>query len=303
MRSERVDEVLLVKYLLGNLSEMEEVQVEDRAFADADYLGALEAAEADLIDSYVRGALSQPERRSFEQRFLTSPKRRSKVEFARALAKVTTESTVPELPTSRRGLIRLIRGWNPMLRFAAGVAAMICIAGPLWLVFHNAEMRSRMTVLESQQREFAKREHELRRQLAEEQSAAGMLAAQRRQQQLTGAAFPVPSLFLLPGLSRAETRVEQLVLTPSAQIAHIEIQLEARDNYPRFRAELRTRRGEEILTRGNLPRRRTSTGYAVSLDVPASALSAGGYELSLKGFANDQAVVNIGYYYFGVRKQ
>jgi len=44
MGSERVDEQLLVKYLLGNLPDTEEVQVEDRAFADANYLGALEAA-------------------------------------------------------------------------------------------------------------------------------------------------------------------------------------------------------------------------------------------------------------------
>jgi len=302
MRSERVDEVLLVKYLLGNLSEMEEVQVEDRAFADADYLGALEAAEADLIDSYVRGALSQPERRSFEQRFLTSPTRRSKVEFARALAKVTTESTVPERPTSRRGLIRLIRGWNPMLRFAAGVAAMICIAGPSWLMFQNATMRSRMAVLESQSRDSETREQGLQRQLAEERNRVGTLIAQRQQQQFTERGPAVPSLVLLPGISRAETRVEQLVLTTSAQIARIEIQLEARDEYLRFRAELRTRRGEEVLTRANLPRHRTSAGYAVSFDVPASGLTAGEYELSLKGIV-DYQTVDVGYYYFSVRKQ
>ena len=102
MRSERADEKLLVKYLLGNLSEEEQVQVEDRAFADADYLGALEAAEADLIDAYVRGELSQSDRRGFERRFLTSPQRRSKVEFARALATIAAESKVRE--SASRGM-------------------------------------------------------------------------------------------------------------------------------------------------------------------------------------------------------
>ena len=71
MRWQRSDETWQVKYLLGHLSEEEQVQVEDRAFADADYLSVLEATEADLIDAYVRGALSQPDRRSFEYRFLT----------------------------------------------------------------------------------------------------------------------------------------------------------------------------------------------------------------------------------------
>jgi hypothetical protein len=302
MGSERVDEELLVKYLLGNLPETEEVQVEDRAFADANYLGTLEAAEADLIDTYVRGGLSQSERRAFERRFLTSPNRWGKVEFARALARVTAESAEPERPALRQTWFSLIRGWSPAMGFAAGLAALIFIVGPSWLIVQNMAMRSRMAVLESQRHELETREQGLRRQLGEEQSRAGNLAAQRQQQQSTSGAFAVASLVLMPGLSRAETRVEELVLTPSAQIAHIEIQLEARDDYPRFRAELRTRRGEEVLTWSNLPRHRTNTGYAVSFDVPASALAAGEYELSLKG-VDHQAVVDIGYYYFGVRKQ
>jgi hypothetical protein len=112
MGSERVDEELLVKYLLGNMPETDEVQVEDRAFADANYLGALEAAEADLIDTYVRGGLSQSERRAFERRFLTSRNRWSKVQFARALVRVTAASTAPIRPVQRQTLISLIRAWS-----------------------------------------------------------------------------------------------------------------------------------------------------------------------------------------------
>jgi hypothetical protein len=200
----------------------------------------------------------------------------------------------------RQTWFSLIRGWSPALRFAAGLAALICIVGPSWLIFQNVAMRSRMAVLESQRYDLEIQEQGLRRQLGEEQSRAGTQAAQ--QQQSTGGASVIASLVLLPGLSRAETRVEQLVLSPSAEIARIEIQLEARDDYPRFRAELRTRRGEEVMTRSNLPRHRTKTGYAVSFDVPASALNAGDYELSLKGVADRQAVADIGYYYFGVAR-
>jgi len=40
----------------------------------------------------------------------------------------------------------------------------------------------------------------------------------------------------------------------------------------------------------------------VSFDVPANALSAGEYELALKGLADGQAT-DIGYYYFRVVKQ
>src|SRR5678809_240986 len=92
MRSENVDETLAVRYLLGKLTEEEQVRVEDRAFSDAGCLGMLESAEADLIDAYVRGELRQPDRRDFERRFLLSPQRRRKVEFARALAAVSAET-------------------------------------------------------------------------------------------------------------------------------------------------------------------------------------------------------------------
>jgi hypothetical protein len=303
MRSERVDEVLLTDYLLGNLSEEEEARVEDNAFADPNYLGVLEATEADLIDTYVRGGLSQSERRAFERRFLTSPKRRSQVEFARALARVAAESPEPIRPVSRPTWFSFITGSSPALRFAAGFAALICIAAPSWLIFQNAAMRSRVAVLESQRRELETNEQGLRRQLSEEENRSGALAAELQQQPPRSKAPVIASLVLLSGVSRAETRIEQLVLNPSAQIAHIEIQLEARDDYRRFRAELRTRRGEEVLTRNNLPRRRASAGYGISFDVPASALSVGEYELALKGVAGDQTAVDIGYYYFGVRKQ
>ena len=124
MRSQRNNETWQVKYLLGNLTEEEQVEVEDRAFADGDYLSSLEATEADLIDAYVRDELSQSDRRSFELRFLTSPERRRKVEFARALATITSESKTQESRAAGRpSFMSAFWGWNPVLQFAAGMAA------------------------------------------------------------------------------------------------------------------------------------------------------------------------------------
>jgi len=87
------------------------------------------------------------------------------------------------------------------------------------------------------------------------------------------------------------------------QIAHIDVQLEARDDYPYFRAELRTRGGQEILTRSSLTRHRAGPAYAISLDVPVTALAAGEYELALKGIPAGGSVEDIGFYYFRVQKQ
>ena len=306
MRSERVDEMLLVRYLLGELTEEEQVRVEDRAFESRDYLGALDAAEADLIDAYVRGELTHEQRRAFEPRFLVSPQRRSKVEFAKALAQVSDEAKAAKIPAMqpRQGwsaLLALFRGWSPALQFAAGMAALLCVAGGIWVMSQNAAMRAQMAAVDSQQQQ-------LRLQIEQERKRADTLAAQIPKQQ-PSASPPAPSvpsvalLVLSPGLSRGDNRVERLVVSPAMQIAHIDVQLEARDDYPSFKAELRTRGGQEILTRSSLTRHRAGAAYAISLDVPATALTAGEYELALKGIAAGGPAEDIGFYYFRVQKQ
>jgi hypothetical protein len=303
MRSQRGEETRQLKYLLGYLTDEEQGEVEDRAFADADYLGALEATEADLIDAYVRGELSQSDRSRFELRFLTSPARRRKVEFARALATFTEEPQYRESRSEGRpSLVSAFWGWNPV-HFAAGMAALICIAAAAWLLSENAAIRSRVATLEAERRGFEQKEQSLSQRLSDEQNRANTLAAQHRQSsELTAPAPLVASLVLMPGLSRGQAHVERLVLSPAAQIARVEIQLDSRDEFPRFRADLRTRSGEDVLSRSNLVRRKSGSGFLVSFDVPASALGVGVYELALKGIAADHTSEDVGYYYFEVQR-
>jgi hypothetical protein len=85
-------------------------------------------------------------------------------------------------------------------------------------------------------------------------------------------------------------------------MARIEIQLEPRDRYPRFRAELRTRSGDEVLSRSNLVRRKSGSGFSITLDVPSSALGPGDYELALQGIAADHTSQDVGFYYFRVER-
>src|SRR5262245_16060837 len=299
MPSEHVDETLLVKYLIGNLTEEEEARVEDQAFADSAYLSALEAAEADLVDAYVRGDLSHADRRGFERRFLMSPRRRGKVEFARALAIVSAEPARPVAEAPVHATLRdLIRSWSPPLRWAPGLAALICVAGVWWLASQNASMQARLAALEAQERG-------LKQELSQSKSRADDLAAQLQNRQPTE--MPrgslIASLMLMAGPSRAQTPVEEIVIRPDTQLARIDIQLEARDDYPRYRADLHTRSGRDILIQSNLTRRSAGGGYTVSMDVPVSALVSGEYELALSGIANGQEAREIGFYYFRVRKQ
>lgn len=295
MQPERADEKLLVKYLLGYLSEDEQVEIEDRAFVDKTYLAQLEAAEVDLIDAYINGDLRADERRAFEGRFLTSPQRRRKVQFARDLARAAAQHTV----TEPRSMFSVVTRWTPRFQLAGAFAAVVVVAGVSWLALQNAAMRARIAALEDNRRESESREEALRRQVAEQKRPANMTVETD-----PGERVPlVPALVLAPGLTRGESTIPELTLNASAQIANIEVRLEPRDEFPSYRAELLTRKGEEILAVSNLRRHQNGAASLVLLSVPVSNLASGDYELSLKGVAADRSMQDIGYYYFSVKKQ
>src|SRR5262249_25392947 len=141
----------------------------------------------------------------------TSPQRRSKVEFAKALAQaVDVEApamrSAPERPSWWQGLAGLIAVRSPGLQFAGGLAALLCIVGGSWLAVENGRMRSRVAPLEAQSRDLTSREQALSRQLSQEQGRSEGLAAELRKQQSggTAAAPAIASLVLLPGLSRSQ---------------------------------------------------------------------------------------------------
>ena len=57
MAADLNNEKLISRYLLGELSEEQQVEIEDRAFADKEYLASITAVENDLIDEYVRSGI------------------------------------------------------------------------------------------------------------------------------------------------------------------------------------------------------------------------------------------------------
>ena len=150
METKPNNEGLIARYLLGDLPEEEQSRIEDRAFADREYLQDILSVEADLIDEYVRGELSDFERRQFESRFLTSSGRRQKVEFARALAKVVPETATEN---ARRAVavqpsiswwdsfVTFLRSLNPALKLSMAAAAVVLTIGVSWLVRETIRLR------------------------------------------------------------------------------------------------------------------------------------------------------------------
>ena len=157
MAADLNSEKLIAQYLLGELPEEQQVEIEDRAFQDKEYLASITAVENDLIDEYVRDEMPETVRRKFEERFLASAERRKRVEFAKALTQVASEyafidkgAVAPVSVSWRDSLDAFFRSLNPVAKFAMAAVVLLVLVGGAWLVTETLRLRSRLTTLQAE---------------------------------------------------------------------------------------------------------------------------------------------------------
>jgi hypothetical protein len=193
VRDELLSEELIDRYLLGDLPEDKQAEIEDRAFTDREYLERILQAESDLIDEYVRGGLSDSERRLFQSRFLASEERRRKVEFAKALSNVIHEEKAAERETrtviapARPGLwstlTAFFHGLRPAASLSMAAAALLFLIGGAWIVREGMRQRSEIAQLQSEQQAQQRERQNLERQLADERARGEELSSRLQTEQ------------------------------------------------------------------------------------------------------------------------
>lgn len=329
MATDLNSEKLIVRYLLGELPEEQQVEIEDRAFSDQDYLATVTAVENDLIDEYVRDEMPEPERRRFESRFLASAARRKRVEFAKALAQIAPEYAFKERSVSpvsvswRESLEAFFRSLNPVAKFATAAAALLVLVGGAWLVTEMLRLRSQLTTLQAEKQSRQSEQQTLEQQVEQERRRNAELTArldqekQQREQsdeslrQLSETAestTPPPrpviaSLTLLPGISRGAGDKPALVLNEDVRLVRLQIAIEPEEQFKTFAVELRTSSGRQVWSRENLTARNRRGASAIVLTLPATVVKPGEFELSLRGVREGGATEDVGFYYFDVRKK
>src|SRR5215469_4522839 len=75
----------LKRYLLGNVSPEEQQDVERWLISDDHAYDELEAAEDELIDTFLSGELRGHDLDQFNSHFLITPERKRKLQFSRSL--------------------------------------------------------------------------------------------------------------------------------------------------------------------------------------------------------------------------
>ena len=327
MATDLNSENLIARYLLGELSEEQQVAIEDQAFADQKYLASITSVENDLIDEYVRNELSPAERQRFEKQFLASAERRKRVEFARALAGVIEEA-IPQKIVVRKSkswswmdsIYAFINGLAPTARIAFVSAVPLLLIGAGYLGLETLRLRRELTELRTanqSQQNSQQQALELERHRNEELNAQLNQEKQQREQtdeslrelsEAGDAVNPAPppviaSLTLLPGLSRGGDNKPSLVLPEDARLVRLQIGIDPEEPYKSFGVDLRTSAGSQVWTRENLKARNRRGARAVGLTIPATALKSGEYELRLRGVTESGAAEDVGFYYFNVRKR
>ena len=321
------NEKLISQYLLGELPEEQQVEIEDRAFSDKDYLATITTVENDLIDEYVRGELSPSDRQRFESRFLASAERRKRVEFAKALRTAFSESKAPEKNVAstatgwswRESLYAFLNGLNPAARLAFAAAAILVVAGAALLFVETLRLRRQVTQLQAEKQagqDFQqaleaerKRNEELNARLDQEKQQREQTDESLRQLTETPEAKnPAPppviaSLMLLPGLSRGGGQKPTLDLSNDARLVRLQIGIDPEEQYKSFAVELRTLAGRQVWNRENLAARTRRGSRTVGLTLPATVLKSGEYELRLRGLTEGGGSEDVGFYYFNVRKK
>ena len=329
---ETTDEKQIVGYLLGTLSDAEQIEVEIRFLRDAEFLETSRALEDDLIDDYINNELSESERQLFEKVCFASPPRQEKVAFARKLAGLFPDAPAAINPSiashsdlSWARLKQFLLPQLPAFRFAIPLLLLAVAIVAVWLYVGRRNTQTELARIQQQQRELEQRadvwrkqsvdersrneelQKEIAREREERQRDLEALERLKREQQpgreseTQGSA--IASFVLGPGFTRGSDEPIRFVVPKALQTVQLQLDLQTGETHKSYRAELRTTGGNVVWSRDLLRAQTIGGGKAVVLQLPGTLLGSGEYELTLRAPIGNSNFEDIGYYYFSVLRR
>jgi hypothetical protein len=303
LKETTIDEEVLARYLLGQMSDEERDQLDERYFGDRDFIEQLLVVEDELIDSYVRGELSPSDRRDFENHFLRSPERQQRVALANKWLRLVSsrKGVAPIAEPSLRRKLRSIPSWV-VLPLAA---SLLFAATSLWLGLQITRLNAELNDVRHALSAGEQKEQELERLLADERQETSRLQeelARARAGETESVEPDVPrlvALVLSPGRSRSEGSETRLVLPPDTNVIRLQANFKV-GSYSTYSATLETAEGVKVFEQRGLKARQTSAGRTVSLSISASRFAGQDYVLIVSGITATGQAESVGEYSFRV---
>jgi len=294
-------EPMMTRYLLGELSESEQADLEQRYLVDSAFFERLSQCETDLMDDYARGRLSPQARERFEQVYLANPERRARLRFSEALV-ATLDREASRVVVARQSdtgswwqkLFVPFIGGQRAFAFSIAVVLLLMLLGSAWLFLRTSRLRNELAQTRATGAAREQRERELQQQLTDEQAKNRQLIAEldRERAQPTpeiGIASPkntapafVSLLLVASGVRGAETKSPTLSIPAGTQEVRIELKT-AENEYQSYQLELHAVGGKAIFDRKSVKPTIRKSGANFRFMVPASKFTSGDYILTLKG--------------------
>jgi hypothetical protein len=306
------DAGLIKRYLLGDLQGEERTRFEDVYFSDTERFGELAAEEDDLIDSYVRDRMTESEQRQFEEQFLISPERSSRVDFAHTwyeLLRQKRESSGKN-PILRwwlpRALFEGTHGW-PRVALATSGFFVAVVCGSL-LLLQNRKLQIELKQARMASAELQQSHDVLARQLADlvkqspnvvSKTGGGTELAKVEPPTLLG-----EPLNLAPGMIRGGKQDVPTLLLPLHKPS-VQLQLLLPQDWREHEtldATIRTAEAHQpFFVEAGLSPATSPAERTVILRVPSKLIQAGYYSVSLYRGGADLSGDPIGAYIFRAR--
>lgn len=281
-------ENLMLRYLLGDLSEAEQVALEQEYFADSEKFEQVWALENELVDNYVRGSLPKQERALFERNYLASPQHQSRVAVARNLVQAADETIIVE--NNPAPIKSTTSWWSNLLASlqltqlawggAAALAMLLLALGGWWYLRNSSAPTEQIARQDSPASPVLVPSVTTPSPLpiASETPKSVLPTPTPQPSQSARPAVPAVLAFALGGALRNSGEIHRLSIPPGTKQVRMRIRLEDAE-YQRYQIRLRTIGGDEVLTQQSLQ----PVGQAVFVTIPTNKLPHGDYSLTLSG--------------------
>lgn len=272
---------ILRRYLLRDLADSEEEQIECNLLTDKDFSRHLAIAQDDLIDDFVASRLTKHEIKRFRKHFLTTPERVQKVNFATALKKYVANQIPPPKVSIFEKLLVFFH--TNALKTAFSMAVLLIVSASLLIVFRKDWLQIGQNQL---QQEFVRinraQESDHRSLLELKRSSANTLA-----------------MILRDNLVREDANSREVGLTGG--VTQVRLLLEVTSgSHDRYSAVLQKANGENLASVEGLKARNDDGAEFVIVIVPAGFLARGDYQLRLLGIDSEGRSSDLGLYPFQV---
>lgn len=320
------------RFLLGEMSEDDRGAFEERFVADEELFERMCVVEDELIESYVGGTMNAAEKEKFERAFLTTSRRRERVEFTRAMfdklaeqkefaaaKNVETVKTNPSIWDLITGFFKF-----PSFAFGAALGILLFVFGG-WFLLKNsknnqefARQNTPTATVESNQSNSNQNVQSNQSNIAVSSNLNALpkvetnknIPAQKKEmpykklpalkeekpKEERAAVSPVFALFA--GTVRSSGKTQELNLPESAGNILLQLNLESRD-YKIYTAQIVDADGAVIAGSKNL----TADGSKIKFFVSARKLARGDYIVKLSALNPQNETESVADYPFRVNRK